>query len=205
MSEPTNLSNVPMKFLNVKKWASLRKFASKDIIALCYINAAYPDEEDPSSFFWDRRGSPAQAIHCYKTGRSLLQECRSLLNEGKLVASGVERNTGKRKTILAREWVNLWPMFATDKALGPDSAYDEIKVFEAAITSTPQERLTLECIDWLRQRIVAGSSEKKCTLSSEARIRFGSKLTHAIFNAAYLAVFARGRGRPRRNGARATR
>jgi hypothetical protein len=205
MSEPTNLSNVLMKFLNPKKWASLRKFASKDIIALCYINAPYPDEEDPSSFFWGRRGSPVQAIRCYKTGRSLLQECRSLLNEGKLVATGVERNTGKRKMILAREWVNLWPMFATDTAVGPDSAYDEIKVFEAEITSTPQERLTFECIDWLRQQTVAGGPEKKCMLSSEARSRFGPTLTHAIFNAAYLAVFARGRGRPRRNEAMATR
>jgi hypothetical protein len=149
MSEPTNLSNVPMKFLNSEKWPSLRKFASKDIIALCYINAPYPDEEDPRSFFWDRRGSPApcrqrtmptdrdclgpdtasgspswqiqaqssQAIRCYKTGRSLLEECRSLLNEGKLVASGVEKATGKRKIILAREWVNLWPMFATGRAV----------------------------------------------------------------------------------------
>jgi hypothetical protein len=38
---------------------------------------------------------------------------------------------------------------------------------------------------------------KKLVLYAEARQRFGSGLKHAIFNAAYLAVFGRGRGRPK--------
>jgi hypothetical protein len=60
MTEPVKLSNVPKKFLDAGNWASLRKFASQDIIALCYINAPYPDDEDPSSFFWNRRIRPTK-------------------------------------------------------------------------------------------------------------------------------------------------
>jgi hypothetical protein len=121
MSEPISLSDVPGTLLNRRNWNSLRKFASKEIIALSYINAPYPDEEDPSSFFWDRRGSGTEAVRCYWTGRSLLGECRSLLNDGKLVATGVNKKTGKRKAICASEWVNLWPMFATNKLLTYDA------------------------------------------------------------------------------------
>ena len=51
MSEPISLSEVPGTLLNRRNWNALRKFASKEIIALSYVNAPYPDEEDPSSFF----------------------------------------------------------------------------------------------------------------------------------------------------------
>ena len=38
MSEPISLSEVPGKLLNRRKWNALRKFASKELIALSYIN-----------------------------------------------------------------------------------------------------------------------------------------------------------------------
>jgi hypothetical protein len=80
-----------------------------------YINAPYPDEENPGDFFWGRDGSIKDAIRCYNIGRSLLQHCRTLLSEGKLVATGLN-SAGRRQTISSREWLNLWPMFATNKA-----------------------------------------------------------------------------------------
>jgi hypothetical protein len=53
MSEPIDLSAVPSRFLNPKEWAKLRAFAPNDLLALTYINAPYPDEENPGDFFWD--------------------------------------------------------------------------------------------------------------------------------------------------------
>jgi hypothetical protein len=37
---------------------------------------------------------------------------------------------------------------------------------------------------------------EKLVFYQEARQRFGSAMTHALFDAAYLAVLGRGRGRP---------
>ena len=202
MSEPANLSDVPGKLLNRRNWNSLRSFASKEIIALSYINAPYPDEADQSSFFWDRRGSDTDAIRCYRAGRSLLTECRSLLNERKLIATGVDKRTGNRKTIPASEWINLWPMFATNRAVGPDREFAEVTVSEVTFSDTPHEMLTCDCTTWLKEQKVAGINAKKTTLHQDARQLFGSTLTHAIFDAAYLAAFGRGRGRPKKNAAK---
>src|SRR5262245_32276096 len=96
MSESVSLRDVPGRFLDQRKWRALRKFASQELIALTYINAPYPDEENPENFFWGRSGSAEDAIRCYHTGRSLLKKCRHGLNEGKLVATG---STG----VLAKE------------------------------------------------------------------------------------------------------
>jgi hypothetical protein len=198
MSEPVNLSDVPRRFLNPTAWAELRAFSPNDLFALVYINAPYPDDEDPNGFFWDRPRSAGDAIRCYKTGRSLLRQFRSLLSSGKLIATGRDA-TGRRKTISANDWLNLWPMFATNKAAGPDRAFDEVQVFEMKASGTPHEKLFSDCTDWLKDQNTAGLSEKKLAFYEDARQRFGNALTHAIFDAAYLAVFGRGRGRPKKN------
>ena len=190
-----NLSEVPGKFLDQRKWKSLRKAASRELIALAYINAPYPDEADPSDFFWDRRGSPEEAVHCYRTGRSLLDECRHLLSVGKLLATGVDKKAGELKAISPREWINIWPMFATDTAVGPNSEYTEIKIYEAP-SETIREKLTSDCIRWLKGQRIAGVKLKKASLHLDARREFGDELTDAIFDAAYLASFERRRGRP---------
>ena len=78
MTHQVSLSEVPGRFLDEGNWNSLRKSASQELIALTYINAPYPSEEDPSDFFWDRTGTATEAVHCYQIGRSLLDECRLL-------------------------------------------------------------------------------------------------------------------------------
>jgi hypothetical protein len=103
--------------------------------------------------------------------------------------------TGKRKTISASEWVNLWPKFAMNRAAAPDSAYDEVRIFE--IIGTPLEQLSSDCTAWLKERKIAGAVPKKYVLHSDAQRQFGSGLTHAIFDAAYRIVFGHGRGRPK--------
>ena len=197
MNAPIKLSDVPRRFINPTAWAKLRAFAPNDLLALIYINAPYPDDGDPNDFFWDRSGSAADAMRCYKTGRSLLRQSRSLLSSGKLVATGRD-SSGKRKTISASEWLDLWPMFATDRATGPDKVFTDVEVFEATSSETPQAQLSSDCIAWLKERKIAGVVGKKFALHEDARRRFGNGLTHAIFDAAYLAVFGRGRGRPKR-------
>jgi hypothetical protein len=197
MSQSVSLRDVPGRLLDERKWSALREFTSQELIALTYINAPYPDEEYPETFFCNGSGSAEDAIHCYQTGRSLLQQCRQLLTTGRLVASGVDRSSGKRRTISASEWVNLWPMFATNTATGPNQVFDDIEVFQAERRNTSHETLSSECIAWLKEQRTAGLGEKKTTLFEYARKRFGNSLTHAIFDAAYLAAFARRRGRPK--------
>jgi hypothetical protein len=199
VSERIILSDVPKKFLNRANWDALCAFAPRELVALVYINAPYPDEADPNDFFWDRPGSPADAISCYTTGRSLLQEFRSLSSAGKLIATGVDEGTGKRTAIPAGQWINLWPMFATNRAVGPNAAFDEVAVFRAATTDAPHAQLSAECIAWLKELDVAGLSAKKFVLYEDARRKFGDTLTHAIFDFAYLTVFGRRRGRPKKN------
>src|SRR6516164_9305517 len=70
MSETVKLSDTPRLLLDAREWITLRSFAPNDLLALVYINEPYPDEENPSSFFWDRPRSASDAIRCYKTGRS---------------------------------------------------------------------------------------------------------------------------------------
>jgi len=191
------LSDTPRVLLDSRELTALRSFAPNDLFALIYVNAPYPDEENPNDFFWNRPRSASDAICCYKTGRTLLRQCRSLLNSGRLVATGLDA-TGKRKTISASEWVDLWPMFATNRAVGPDKAYEEVQIFEATAPKTPHAQLFSDCINWLKERKVAGLVGKKFVLHGEACQKFGDRLTHAIFDAAYLAVFGLGRGRPKR-------
>lgn len=200
MSEPVSLRDVPGRFLDRRQWRVLRKFSSQELIALTYINAPYPDEENlGGDCFWAGSGSIKDAMRCYRTGRFLLQECRQLLNTGQLVASGIDRSSGRRRTISTSEWVNLWPMFATNKATGPDQAFDDIKVFQAEHRNTPHEALCFECIAWLKEQRSACLVEKKTTTYEDARRKFGNSLTHAIFNAAYLAALGRGRGKPKKS------
>jgi hypothetical protein len=193
MSEPIGLNEAPGRFLDPNKWAELQAFASNGLLALIYINAPYPDPNCPEEFFWERNGSFDRAVCCYEVGRELLDQCRHLLIEGKLVAIGTRPN-GKRETIKPIEWANLWPMFAKNRATGPNNSFHDVQVIESF-----SGMLSRECAAWLRQLNADILSQKKRTVFDLAQTEFGSKLTHAIFNAAYKAALGRSRGRPRKN------
>jgi hypothetical protein len=156
MNAPIKLSDVPRRFLDPTAWAELRAFAPNDLFAHIYINAPCPDEANPNDFFWDRPRSAADAMRCYETGRSLLRQSRSLLSSGKLGATGRD-SSGECKTIPASEWLDLWPMFATDGATGPDSVFTDVQVFEAISSETPHAQLFSECIAWLKERNIVRS------------------------------------------------
>ena len=84
MSESVSLRDVPSRFLDQRKWRALRKFASQELIALTYINAPYPDEENPENFFWGRSGSAEDAIRLLPHGQIFAaavqapSECRAI-------------------------------------------------------------------------------------------------------------------------------
>jgi hypothetical protein len=195
MSGSIALSEAPQKVLDQNKWAEVRAFAPNDLIALTYLNAPYPDLDAPSDFFWGRDASSDQAVRCYEIGRDLLGQSRRLLIEGKLVATG-SRPNGTREKIKPIEWANLWPMFATNRATGPDSSYDDVEIVEAAPLETPDAKMLRYCTDWLSAQSRAALKQKKAGLLHQAKLEIGVNLTHAMFNAAYKVVFGRGRGRP---------
>lgn len=46
MTAPVKLQDVPARFLDPHKWGALRESAPSDLLALCYLNAPYPDPDD---------------------------------------------------------------------------------------------------------------------------------------------------------------
>jgi hypothetical protein len=192
MSVSIALSEAPQELLDQDKWAELRSFASSNLIALTYINAPYPDPDHPEDFFWRRDGSFDDARRCYEIGRELLDQSRRLLIEGKLVAFG-KGPDGQRVKIKPIEWPNLWPMFATNRATGPNQSFDDVKILETA-----SAKMLRGCISWLRAQSPAALNQKKPILLHRAKLHFNKGLSHAVFNAAYLTVLGRSRGRPRK-------
>jgi hypothetical protein len=182
---PINLSEIPHR-LYPDIWAQIRARARSDIGALTYLNAPYPDKDSPSDFFFGRSGSFDEARHCYHLGRQLLYGCRDALIKGRLRAVGLTSD-GQRTAISAHAWGNLWPMFATNWASGPDSRFYDVQIIE------PYKELQI--IEWLhRQPNLA--TQKKSTLFEAAKAELGA--THRVFNGAYKTVRGLPRGRPRK-------
>jgi len=196
MSAGTALRDAPSRFLDAEKWAELRSFANSDLIAVSYINAPYPDRENPSAFFCGREGSFKEALRCYELGREFVEDTRSQFVQRKLIAVGYAPD-GERKIIAPLAWTNLWPMFVTNRACGRNNQYTEVEVYEAPPLESSDEKILLDCIAWLRVQTPEMVSQKKKTLIFHARKQLGGPLTEVIFSAAYKSVFGLKRGRRR--------
>ena len=197
MLAPIGLREVPKTVLDSTRWTELRAFASSDLMALTLINAPYPDPDNPTDFFWGRDSTFDDALRCYDIGRDLLCQCRRLLIERKLVATRMKPN-GKREMINPTDWANLWPMFATNRATGPNQAFDDVEIRESTALETSDEKMLLDCLNWFRVQDPEALKQKKAALRHRARLEVGANLTHAVFNAAYKAALGRSRGRPRK-------
>ena len=196
MSAAVALRDAPAVFLDLRQWAELRSFANNDLIALTYINAFYPDRGNPSAFFWGREGSFDEALRCYHLGRKLIDDARQLFVQGKLIASGWTAE-GKRETIPSLAWIDLWPMFATNRARGRNIQYTEVEVFEGLPLENRGQEILRDCIDWLCTQRAENPNQPKKVLIFQAQERFGGQLTVAIFNVAYKIVHDLKRGRRR--------
>jgi hypothetical protein len=192
MFAPISLDQAPQTLLDESKWAELRAYAWNDELALTYLNSPYPDHDNPTDFFWGRDGTFDQAVRCYEIGREMIDQCRRLLIERKLVAIG-RRPDGKREKIKSIEWANLWPMFATNRATGPTQSFDDIEIFE-----TPAAKMLRDCINWLCAQGPAAFGQKKAMLHHQAKLDLNETISHAVFNAAYKTVLGRSRGRPKK-------
>jgi hypothetical protein len=198
MPAPIGLREVPKTVLDSTRWTELRAFASSDLMALTLINAPYPDPDNPTDFFWGRDSTFDDALRCYDIGRDLLSQCRRLLIERKLLATGRRWPNETREVIGPIEWANMWPMFATNRATGPNKSFEDIEILESTPLETPDEKMLLDCMDWLRAQNPADLKQKKTTLLYRAKNDIGASLTHATFNAAYKVTLGRSRGRPRK-------
>jgi hypothetical protein len=189
MSREIPLHEVPGKLLDQRKWKQILDFTSTETEALCSLNAPYSDSA--AEFFWKRTGSDADARRCYRLGKSLLDDCRSLFGSGALIATGETKN-GTRREISASWWSSLYPMFFTDRVRGRTREFKNVAVREG--DPTEFDSAFTECIAWLKSRKAAGESAKKA-LQWQAREKF-PKLTTRNFDIAYKTVFKRERGRP---------
>ena len=95
MSREIPLHEVPGKLLDQRKWKQILDFTSSEMEALCSLNAPY--SEAAADFFWKRTGSDVDARRCYRLGKSLLEDCRSLFISGVLIATGETENGMKRE------------------------------------------------------------------------------------------------------------
>jgi hypothetical protein len=198
MSALVRLSEVPQTFLDRESWEQVRAFAPTDLLALTYLNAPYPDPAYPQGFFWTHDGSFDEARRCYEIGRELLDQCRRLLIERKLVAFG-NRPDGYCEMIRPSEWTNVWPTFAINCATGPIVSFYHVEVLESIPLETPDLTMLLNCIQWLQAQDSTDPRNKRTWLQHQARSELGANLTHTMFDAAYKAVFGHSRGRPRKS------
>lgn len=172
MPAPIGLREVPKAVLDSTRWTELRAFAASDLMALTLINAPFPDPENPTDFFWGRDSTFDDALRCYNIGRDLLSQCRRLLIERKLVATGIKPD-GTREMINPTDWANLWPMFATNRATGPNQAFDDVEIHELTALETSDEKMLLDCLNWFRVQDpeTSQSEEGGAPLSRKSRGR----------------------------------
>jgi hypothetical protein len=180
---------LPGQFLNQQKWEQVRQLTSSEMEALCSLNAPYPD--GANDFFWRSGRSDPDARRCHRLGKAVLEDCRSKLICGELIASGETRN-GNRQEIPSSWWSSLYPMFATDTARGRTRLFRNVEVRRNEMT---QDEVKLdECSAWLRQQKLEGISAKK-VLRYQASQKFEA-ITSRVFDLAYAKVFQRKQGRP---------
>jgi hypothetical protein len=183
------LREVPGRFLDQQQWAEVRQLTSSEMEALCSLNAAYPD--GAHDFFWKRGRSDAEARRCYRLGKAMLEDCRSKLIAGELLATG-ERRSGIREEIPGTLWSSLYPMFFTNTARGRTRVFKNVEVRHNELIDA--EVKLNECVAWLRQRQLEGITAKK-VLRHQAAERFAG-ITSRTFDLAYAKVLRRKQGRP---------
>ena len=76
------------------------------------------------------------------------------------MASGCTRN-GVKQLITQAFWVDLYPMFATDKIIGRTRHFTNIEVYGGGGFSKPFESQLKECIAWLKGRRFEGEDLKE--------------------------------------------
>jgi hypothetical protein len=123
---------------------------------------------------------------------------KNQLIKGRLIARGFSPLVIDQVTIPAARWSDLRPNFVDSSAEGGSLKFTGIEIFERTNTP-PKPALIDRCVEWMQMRRQEGESRRK-VLDTEAIKHFGSELTTRTFGEAYKKVFAKPRGRPRKDG-----
>jgi hypothetical protein len=196
------LSAAPERFFDQKKWL---KFVS----AMGGRDAALEQISRPEpgiiGYYRQKVGElpnagGAQARHqeqMLRLGMQIVEEFRGRLCTGQLIATGYQLPALTRAAIPAELWKKLWPNFVADKAELGTLSLMYVRIAQASPHSGKPLTTVQRCIEWLRQRHEADGEQRKKVLQTDARRDFSQDLTVREFDAAYKAVFAKKRGRPR--------
>jgi hypothetical protein len=138
-------------------------------------------------------------------GKALLYGLQDQFLKKQIIATGIEfgRNSSEHVVIPPERWLRLWPDFANDMAMAQLKADDPlcVRYDDIRLTSDESSRaravIAEDYLSFLRQRQAKGE-ERKAVLEREAMVHFGMPVPVRIFNAAFKAVFHKGRGRPRK-------
>jgi hypothetical protein len=176
------LHDAPQRYFDQEKWGEILRIVGSRDAALALVSR--PTFGDFFSL------SPlASAIR-----RDFIER----LVKGSLVATGSFPMSVEVVTIPGSRCLGLRPDFVSDRLIGNDRMFIDVRVLDPAQLAAPGAIRTDECILWMRQRRAEGQAQKK-VLEGES-LRRWPDLTTREFAAAYKIVFAHRRGRPRKNG-----
>ena len=198
----TPLSAAPERFFDQEKWRRFVSATGGRDAALEQISGP-----EPRIIGYYRQKAAelpyaggAQARHreqILRLGIQILEEFRRHLCTGELIATGYQLRSLTRAVIPTELWKDLWPNFLADKAESGSLILTHVRISEASLDPGQASTIVQRCIEWLRQRQADGEQRKKVLLTDAIR-DFSQDLTTREFDAAYKAVFAKKRGRPRR-------
>lgn len=132
-------------------------------------------------------------ITAYNTAEKIIASLKQQLIDGNLAATGIT-SRGDRIAIEPALWEKLHILVVKETAASDDFSFSHLRI------SRPLERgvPVAECKRWLLADREGYAGLPKDVVLAKARGELGGHLTTTTFNAAYLAVFKRRRGRPRK-------
>ncbi len=191
------LSKAPRIFFDQDKWAEYVRHFTNEETAVMHLSS--PPGIDFS--WWKDPLKPDEAVRLRKEKlfalkMALVQAFYKRLENNSIIASGRSFNTLKRTRIPASKWSWLWPAYASDRAIGPDSEYSNVVLSADTKSLSRNAELTERCESYLRSQYAAGDIAKKEILRKQTDDHFQIKIPVRVFNRSYKNVFSRTRGRP---------
>jgi len=207
MSTPSQLNgtgiplhDAPARFFDAAKWREFVSHCGSREVALRNLS-----QKEPALLVYYRREAAKfpqgelarKQERAAEIGSSLVADFIKQLSEGSLVARGFCALEIEEMTIPSARWPQLWVDFLNNSAEDDGLKFSGIRIFNPA-DCRARPALIDRVVDGLQKRRLEGEERRKI-LQGEALEHFGSELTTRTFSEAYKKVFAKPRGRPRKN------
>jgi hypothetical protein len=176
------LHDAPERYSDQEKWGEIVRIVGNRDAALAFVS----------------RYTSGDFFSLSPLASAIRREFIERLVNGSLVATGCFPNSVEVVTIPGSRCLGLRPEFVTDRLIGNNRMFVDVRVLDPAQLVSPSASRTDECILWMRQRRAEDETRKKA-LEREA-LRLWPDLTTREFGAAFKVVFARQRGRPQKIG-----